>query len=245
MNIIQKLSTLLLLLTGIGHCFGQDQGGMISGKLVTRGGDLDGTVVTNINRNKTALADKKGYFDIYGEPQDTIRFSSVYHMEYTYIIAEADMKGGVLLFPLEPLPDLSTRLNEILITKVDAGGQGFTNKYTKRYTPAERKLRTATTGILDPLVNLLSGRTAMLKKNLAYEREDFRVSKLLNTIDEERLVEYYKIPPDYVESFAYYAVSREEIRDIVNASIIDTKFLERMIAPVVLDFLEMVKTKTK
>jgi len=218
---------------------------MISGKLVTRGGDLDGTVVTNINRNKTALADKKGYFDIYGEPQDTIRFSSVYHMEYTYIIAEADMKGGVLLFPLEPLPDLSTRLNEILITKVDAGGQGFTNKYTKRYTPAERKLRTATTGILDPLVNLLSGRTAMLKKNLAYEREDFRVSKLLNTIDEERLVEYYKIPPDYVESFAYYAVSREEIRNIVNATIIDTKFLERMIAPVVLDFLEMVKTKTK
>lgn len=245
MNIIQKLLTLLILLTGIGHCLAQEQGGMISGKLVTRGGDLDGTLVTNINRNKTTLADKKGYFDIYGEPQDTIRFSSVYHMEYTYVIAEADMKGGVLLFPLEPLPDLSTRLNEILITKVDAGGQGFTNKYTKRYTPAERKLRTATTGILDPLVNLLSGRTAMLKKNLAYEREDFRVSKLLNTIDEERLVEYYKIPPDYVESFAYYAVSREEIRDIVNATIIDTKFLERMIAPVVLDFLEMVKTKTK
>ncbi|WP_286464821.1 hypothetical protein [Myroides odoratimimus] len=237
--------TLLILLTGIGHGLAQEQGGMISGKLVTRGGDLDGTVVTNINRSKTTLADKKGYFDIYGEPQDTIRFSSVYHMEYTYVIAEADIKGGVLLFPLEPLPDLSTRLNEILITKVDAGGQGFTNKYTKRYTPAERKLRTATTGILDPLVNLLSGRTAMLKKNLAYEREDFRVSKLLNTIDEERLVEYYKIPPDYVESFAYYAVSREEIRDIVNATIIDTKFLERMIAPVVLDFLEMVKTKTK
>ncbi|MCA4791664.1 hypothetical protein HX045_00565 [Myroides odoratimimus] len=245
MNIIQKLLTLLILLTGIGHGLAQEQGGMISGKLVTRGGDLDGTVVTNINRSKTTLADKKGYFDIYGEPQDTIRFSSVYHMEYTYVIAEADIKGGVLLFPLEPLPDLSTRLNEILITKVDAGGQGFTNKYTKRYTPAERKLRTATTGILDPLVNLLSGRTAMLKKNLAYEREDFRVSKLLNTIDEERLVEYYKIPPDYVESFAYYAVSREEIRDIVNATIIDTKFLERMIAPVVLDFLEMVKTKTK
>ncbi|AJA68007.1 hypothetical protein HX038_01275 [Myroides odoratimimus] len=245
MNIIQKLLTLLILLTGIGHGLAQEQGGMISGKLVTRGGDLDGTVVTNINRSKTTLADKKGYFDIYGEPQDTIRFSSVYHMEYTYVIAEADIKGGVLLFPLEPLPDLSTRLNEILITKVDAGGQGFTNKYTKRYTPAERKLRTATTGILDPLVNLLSGRTAMLKKNLAYEREDFRVSKLLNTIDEERLVEYYKIPPDYVESFAYYAVSREEIRDIVNATIIDTKFLERMIAPIVLDFLEMVKTKTK
>ncbi|MEC4051419.1 hypothetical protein VSP10_01300 [Myroides odoratimimus] len=245
MNIIQKLLTLLILLTGIGHGLAQEQGGMISGKLVTRGGDLDGTVVTNINRSKTTLADKKGYFDIYGEPQDTIRFSSVYHMEYTYVIAEADIKEGVLLFPLEPLPDLSTRLNEILITKVDAGGQGFTNKYTKRYTPAERKLRTATTGILDPLVNLLSGRTAMLKKNLAYEREDFRVSKLLNTIDEERLVEYYKIPPDYVESFAYYAVSREEIRDIVNATIIDTKFLERMIAPVVLDFLEMVKTKTK
>ncbi|MDM1396320.1 hypothetical protein HX049_03890 [Myroides odoratimimus] len=245
MNVIQRLLTLLLLLAGVGHAWAQEQGGQISGKLVTRGGELDGTVVTNINRNKTTLADKKGYFEIYGEPRDTIRFSSVHHIEYTYIVVEGDAKRGVLLFPLEPLPDLSTRLNEILITKIDAGALGFTNKYTKRYTPAERKLRTATTGILDPLVNLLSGRTAMLKKNLAYEREGFRVNKLLSVIDEERLVNYYKIPPDYVESFAYYAVSREEIKDIVNATVIDTKFLERMIAPVVLDFLEMIKTKTE
>lgn len=238
------LSIILLLISSI--CFAQDSPSVLNGKIVTRDGIFEGIVILNTSKEISVLSDNKGYFSIRSQVNDTIRFISPNHTEYQYVVNEFDIKRSPVLFPLEPLYSIN-RLDEIVITKIDSDALGFTDKYTRRYTPAERKLRTAKTGggmiPVDPFINMLSGRMSMLKKNLAYEKTDHRVEKLLETITNERLVDYYQIPVDYVEGFAYYAVTKEGIKDLLNATIVDLKELERDLTPVVFEFLEMIKNK--
>ncbi|MEK6493070.1 hypothetical protein [Myroides odoratimimus] len=245
MNHAQCALSIILLLIG-SICFAQDSLSVLNGKIVTRDGIFEGIVILNTSKEISVLSDNKGYFSIRSHINDTIRFISPNHTEYQYVVNEFDIKRSPVLFPLEPLYSIN-RLDEIVITKIDSDALGFTDKYTRRYTPAERKLRTAKTGggmiPIDPFINMLSGRMSMLKKNLAYEKTDHRVEKLLETITSERLVDYYQIPVDYVEGFAYYAVTKEGIKDLLNAKIVDLNELERDLTPVVFEFLEMIKNK--
>ncbi|WP_121967318.1 hypothetical protein [Myroides sp. N17-2] len=216
----------------------QDNNAVINGRIVTKEGSRDGILITNITKEKYVFSDKGGYFAIDSDINDTLRFTSPDYIEYTYVVNEFDIKRNPVLFPLEQIYGMN-RLDEIVITKIDSRSLGLTDKYTQKYTPAERKLKTAKNGLLDPFVNMLSGRTSVLKKNLAYEREDFKVDKFLNAISTARLEGYYKIPADYTESFVYFAITKKEIKDLLEETPIDTKTLERNITPAVFEFLEM------
>lgn len=249
-NFFRMLSlTILLVCT---NSIAQEKMNVLQGKLVTRKGNLDGIVVANLTRVTTVLSDKQGYFTLQCQINDTLKFLSPSHVEYSYVVNELDIKLNPVLFPLEPLFSMN-QLDEIVITKIDSDALGFTNKYTKRYTPAERQIKKATTspggGMLvvpiDPIVNYLNGRTGTLKKALSYEREEFRIDKFFNAISHERLITYYKIPIDYVESFVYYAVTKKEIKEILNSNLTDIKYLERNLTPIVFEFMEMISKETK
>ncbi|KUF45443.1 hypothetical protein AS361_07355 [Myroides marinus] len=213
---------------------------VLHGRIITREGSREGIVVTNKTKGNSVLSDKIGYFDINSQVNDTLKFTSPFHIEYTYVVTELDMKRNPVLFPLEQLYEVN-QLNEIVITKYSGGSLGLFEGIGKKYTPAERKLRTATTGSLDLLVNALNGRTSVLKKNLEYEREGSRVEKFLDAVDNSRLVTYFKIPSDYTESFVYYAVTKAEVKDMLNRSPMDPGALEKIITPIVFEFLEMIK----
>ncbi|MCC9041845.1 hypothetical protein LNQ81_03910 [Myroides sp. M-43] len=221
----------------------QDKKNILNGKLVTRNGNLDGIVIANVTKETSVLSDKKGYFTIECQVLDTLKFISSNYIEYTYVINELDVKLNPVLFPLEPIFTMNS-LDEIVITKIDSDALGITNKYTRRHTPAERQLKKATTGggfiPVDPIVNYFTGRTGMLKKALSYEREGFRIDKFLNAVSAERLERHYRIPLDYVETFVYYAVAKQDIKDILNAKIVDVKYLEISLTPVVFEFMELI-----
>ena len=59
---------------------------------------------------------------------------------------------------------------------------GIISPFTKHYTPAQRKLYTATSGggivPVDPILNWLSGRTAMLKKEVEVEKKETLMDKI-------------------------------------------------------------------
>ncbi|MDM1502859.1 hypothetical protein HX071_11710 [Myroides marinus] len=234
------------------YCIGQTRGEVIYGKIVVRSGSADAISVINTTKNASVLSDKLGHFDVGSQVGDTLKFISPNHIEYAYVVNEFDLGRKQVLFPLEPLFSMN-RLDEIVITKIDSDALGFTNQFTKRYTPAERQIKKATTspggGMLvmpiDPIVNYLNGRTGALKKALSYEKEDTRTEKLLDLVSRDRLVSYYKIPIDYVDSFAYYAISKQEVKDILNASVVDTRYLEKLLTPVVFDFIELINREVK
>jgi hypothetical protein len=59
--------------------------------------------------------------------------------------------------------------------------------WTKKYSPAERKLYTARSGLLDPALNWITGRKAMLKKKVIVEYKE----QMLIKLDYLFLPEYY------------------------------------------------------
>lgn len=111
-------------------------------------------------------------------------------------------------------------LKEVVINDVTSESLGIVPKGQKQYTPAERRLKTAsdwdpTIGLgtmagigfsLDPIMNAISGRTKMLKKALATENKEFSIEKINGIYTREQIITELKIPAEYVDGFLYYAV---------------------------------------
>lgn len=240
-------STFLLMLV---FSFVQAQEGkIIHGKIVSRSKHLEGVYVSNINTGEALLTEKGGYFKIKAKENDVLVFSGALFIGYRYQLDEEDFKRDLILIPMET-NELVTQLDEIVITKITSESLGLIPKGTKRYTPAERRLYTATSasgnGIVisvDAIVNWISGRTKMLKKALVYEKQDMRKDKLLNIVSESKLVNNYSIPQDYVLGFAYYLVGDDQMIALLHSSITDKDKIESRVGELALDFIELIENK--
>ena len=93
----------------------------------------------------------------------------------------------------------------------------------RTYTPAERKLAAAGDfkwysplliplgGMsVDGLINSISGRTSMLKKELVVERKEMLQTKTSDYFDRKYFVETLNIPDEYVDGFLFYIVENEK-----------------------------------
>ena len=88
----------------------------------------------------------------------------------------------------------------------------------KKYSPAERRVREATTGSglvpLNPILNAISGRTTMLKKEVQVEKKERLLLQLDGLFQEKFYVHTLKIPTDYIKGFHYFLI---EDTDFVRA----------------------------
>lgn len=219
---------------------------MISGKVVSRSKRLEGIYVSNINTGESLTTEKGGYFNMMVRERDTVMFSGAFFIGYRHAIDDVDLKRDIVLFPLEA-NELYTELDEIVITKISSESLGIVPKGIKKYTPAERRLYTATSGSglipIDAVVNWISGRTKMLKKALVYEKQEMRKEKFLRMIPEEKLNEDYSIPKDYLVGFAYYVATDELMSSVLNASVPNKNAVETRTGELALEFLELIREK--
>ena len=125
----------------------------------------------------------------------------------------------MVLIPIAPSTEY---LKEVVLTEypdINAVSLGILQKAPKTYTKAERNLRAAGTlkwysplliplgGMsVDGLINQVSGRTNMLKKELIIERKEILQEKTLDYFDNDYLVKTLYIPEEYVDGFIYYVV---------------------------------------
>jgi hypothetical protein len=104
----------------------------------------------------------------------------------------------------------SIPLKEVVINEypqITAENLGIIPFGQKKYTPAERKLYTATSGNgIDGLLNTISGRKAMLKKEILVEKKEQLLVKIENLFDEKYYIETLKIKADYIRDFQYYCI---------------------------------------
>ena len=114
---------------------------------------------------------------------------------------------------------------------INAESLGIIPEGQKKYTAAERKLKTATAlnatanggGMVggsisaDPLLNFFSGRTAMLKKEIAVEKKELFMRMLENMFSLEHFIDRLKIPAEYVKGFEYYAVENDKFTVVLNS----------------------------
>lgn len=208
------LLILLVVLSQIS--FGQIAGEkLLHGKIMVESGNFGGVTIINLVNEKTAISDGNGEFFILAKAEDLLVFSSVNLEYYRRIIDDEDFKVEVLTIKMTAI---ITELEEVIVNKhpeINAVSLGISLKGIKQYTPAERKLATASSAKLnpqglDPLINAISGRTKMLKKELEVEKKERLLAYIGALFDDEYYRETLKIPANYIKGFQYYCVEEEE-----------------------------------
>jgi hypothetical protein len=172
---------------------------------------VDSTAVSNVNiinvsSEKTTVSDKNGMFQILVQEGDILVLSAVNLESRKKTIEEDDLKSEVVVLNMKLK---ITPLKEVIVNEnndVNAEKLRIIPHGQKEYTPAERKLYTARSGILDPLLNKISGRTAMLKREVQVERNEKLLLKLDGFYEENYYTNVLKIPKEYIKGFQYYLI---------------------------------------
>jgi len=192
----------------------------LSGKVTSDFDDLEGIYVINKNADRSITTTRGGYFTINAQVNDTLIFSSIQFNAKEVVVQEENFSSNLLFVPLQTL---NRELDELVIVDysyINSESLGLVPKGQKQYTPAERKLATATNYKmnpmgLDPLINGLSGRTAMLKKAYETEKKEDLMEKINYIYTEESIVAQLKIPLEYVRGFIYFVVENKHVANAI------------------------------
>ncbi len=196
----------------------------LHGKVTADISDLEGILVSNLASEQSVLTRQGGFFDIPAVAGDTLMFSSVQFRGKRLAVPADAFAQPVFFVRLEAMIN---QLEEVKIERynsINAEDLGIVPRGIKTYTPAQRKLRTASgmAGIgpaasLDPLINWITGRTAMLKKEVDVERKEMLKKKLEDLFEPDYFTGRLKIPEDYVEDFLHYISGDGPLESAVKA----------------------------
>lgn len=156
------------------------------------------------------------------------------------------------------MESLITELEEVAIINyknINAVALGIVPANQRTYTPAERKLAAAGDfkwysplliplgGMsVDGLINSISGRTTMLKKELVVERKELLQAKTSDYFERKYFIETLKIPDEYVDGFLFYIVENEKF---VNAMKDKNKTMATFVlSELVVEYLKLKKQET-
>ncbi len=177
----------------------------LQGKVTVNSVLIEGVNITNTSNQKTTTSDKEGIFQLIVKEGDVLVFSAVNLEILRKKINKQDLTLD--LIPIQ-MSLKSDELKEVIVNQhpeINAVSLGISPEGMKHYTAAERKIYTANSGI-DQLLNKISGRTAMLKKELVVERKEGLLLKIDQLFENKYYIETLKIPAEYVKGFQYYCV---------------------------------------
>ena len=190
---------------------------VLNGKINANSMDLEGVYVINLKTEKSTITEKDGYFSITATPGDTLLFSAVQLKENHVVLEPKDFQEQLFIVKMEAN---ITTLKEVVIKRYDninAVALGISPSGIKHLTQAERKLYTAKSTTGDAILNLMSGRTAMLKKEVEAEKKWSYMQIIDNMFDQNHFVTILKIPLEYVKGFKYYAVENERFATVLKS----------------------------
>ncbi|MBD3583252.1 peptidase associated/transthyretin-like domain-containing protein [Flavobacterium selenitireducens] len=171
--------------------------------------------VVNIVTEKTAVSNASGEFLMEAKPDQMLVFPSENYEYKRYEIQAEDIKKKAVTIVLIPKP---IQLDDVVVNKdISAEAMGFVPKGQKQYTPAERKVYTATSGPVDIVANAISGRTKMLKKQVSIEKKEALFEKLRFQFDDSLYIAQLRIPSDYIKGFQYFCIDDPAVAKALNA----------------------------
>ena len=226
---------------------------ILKGKVVSNAIDLEGIYVINLKSDVSTATQKGGYFDIQAKVGDTLMFSAVQFKGKKVVLIEKDFGGDLFFVKLETMINQIEEVKIIRYNHINAVSLGIIPAGQKHYTPAERKLRTAGefhwySPLLIPLggmpadglINSISGRTAMLKKEVEVEKKEFVLQKLETMFDPNFFVDKLKIPSEYVKGFWYYVAEDKKFVAALNDK--NKTMATFILGELATQYLEIIKT---
>ena len=206
----------------------------LSGKIITNG-DLEGIHVINKTSYRYTTTDQNGLFIIEGKLSDSLYFSSIQYLPKTVVLTAKHINSKSITVSLS---ESINALDEVLIGTVltgdlnsdisnsevdrpidfyDLGIPGYTGP---RLNLAERRLFEADAGPLviglglnfSKLLNMMSGRTKMLKEHLKLDNDKQTIQRIkdvvgpifftTNELKKDKHVEFYYFcadAPDFLQ----------------------------------------------
>lgn len=221
----QNILYSLLLLVSFSMFSQETERKKLIGKVSAPSQSLEGIYVFNLTSKKETVTKEGGYFVIESKIGDSLMFSSIEFKGKTVTVEKQDFEEDLYFVRLERMIN---QLDEVMVVKyksLNAYDLGIIPKPAKVYTPAERRLRTAsgldaqvglnTSMSIDPLFNLLSGRTAMLEKGVEVEKKLRWIEQIENLYSEDYIVKKLKIPAAHFKGFQYFAVENKKFSDAI------------------------------
>lgn len=192
-------------------CFGQRSGAKeIQGQIFEQSTPVDRVNIINNNTQVTAVSDVNGMFSIVAKEGDILVFSSVNLEPLKRRINAEDLEANSLRIKMSAK---EIELKEVVVNEnahITAENLGIIPHGQKKYTPAERKVYTATSTSVDKILNSISGRTAMLKKEVKIEKKEALFRKLEYLFEENYYTDRLKIPSEHIKGFQLYCVDNPE-----------------------------------
>ena len=228
---------------------------IIHGKITVESGSAAGVTITNLVNEKSTVSNIDGAFFILAKAEDLLVFSSISLEYHRVIIEDEDLQKDLIIIKMIAKV---IELEEVIVNKrseINAVALGISPKGIKKYTPAERRLKTAgdfkpiqLLGLLggsmplDPILNAINGRTAMLKKELDVEKKE-RLLVLFGSLFEDTFfTNTLKIPAGYVKGFQYFCV--EDIKIAEALTFKNKTKIEFLIVPMATKYNKIIADET-
>lgn len=183
---------------------------VVQGRTVVASNFVDGVNIKNETTGTTTSSRIQGFFSIPANEGDVIVFTAVHLETLSKIITKFELINKDLKIEMNLK---SIVLKDIIInntTDISAEKLGIIPFGQKKFTPAERKLYTATSGGgIDGILNSISGRKQMLEKEIKIEQKEQFLQKLDYLFEEKYYTEQLKIPSAYIKGFQYYCIENQ------------------------------------
>lgn len=206
---------MLLIFVQIG--FGQKSNSReLLGRIMEQSTPIEGVNIINNATQVTAVSDSDGNFSIAVREGEVLVFSAVNLEPLKKRITIEDLTSNLLIVKMNAK---EVELKEVIVNEnanITAENLGIIPYGQKKYTPAERKVYTANSTSVDKLLNGISGRTAMLKKEVNVEKKEALFRKLEYLFDENYYTQRLKIPVDYIKGFQLFCIEDAEFAVSLN-----------------------------
>ncbi|WP_348679141.1 hypothetical protein [Flavobacterium coralii] len=210
---MMKNKLLLLLLSFFTAFASAQERQMFSGKVLLDNVGLNDVYIINASAQAETKTNTSGSFTIVAQPGDKLVVYSPRITKREFVLNEDSFKKQPFIITVNAQ---AYELDEVVMDKdrsIDAESLGIVPEGQKQYTPAERRVFTATSGLLDPIINAISGRTKRLKKEVEVERKQMLLEDVKYVIKEDEIINDLKIPEQYVEGFLFYAIENPKFKE--------------------------------
>ena len=188
----------------------------ILGQILEKSTSVEAVNIINNTTQVTAVSDANGMFSIVVKEGDVLVFSAVNLEGFKRRITTEDMNSSLLQIKMTAK---EVELKEVIVNEnanITAENLGIIPYGQKKYTPAERKVYTATSTSVDKLLNKISGRTAMLKKEVNVEKKEALFRKMEYLFEENYYTDRLRIPETDIKGFQLYCVDDAEFAVSLN-----------------------------
>ncbi len=237
----QSFRIILIVLFVCNNCFAQqNELKLLSGKVLADSKDLEGIYVFNASTKNAVLTDKMGFFKIPAKIGDTLMISSVQLKGVQVVVQKEDFGPNLFFVKMQVM---MRQLDDVVITQyknINPISLGIVSKNVKTYTPAERKVYTATNGV-DKLFNMFSGRTKMLKGEVEIEKKEFMLEKISRLYEDSYFIDKLKIPQINIKGFQYYIIEDKEFVEALNSK--NKTLATFLMGQLAVDYLELLNQK--